>query len=590
MMADFLRRHRVMVRLGLLAALILLAQWGVGQYVKWSVIQSAQDIVGASVEVGSSRVSSLNGRFSLHDVRVANPHAPLRNLLEAQDCQFSLDPEALLYRRAVVQQGHVRGLRFATPRADGAIGDSNAEADNGPWSDWLSSASAQQARLWLDQLEDHLQEDLSDQLQSVRLTDQLLAQWPTQYDALEKRVRLFHQRTVELQSQIHDAQANPLRHVDFLEHLPDTLAALRSEYQKLQLEVDGLPDLADADRRAIVAARRHDEKLLFDKLRFEPIDDNVLSAYLLQRQFAGPVSDLVGCLQWMRQIVPADPQSAPPAHRRGEDVLFAGCRRAPQLLIRSLDLQGAVCCGNQTFEFTGKLTDYASDPTLHDRPLHVQLKSDGSASLDMRATVDRTGPVARDELSLDCRNIPVPAALLGESDKLRLSLVPTTASLVVHVVVAGNELSGDLQFTQDHAEVTPRVGGELKRLPIAASLEKPLHGIDSVKTRVVLRGTLAEPHWQISSNLGPALAKATRDAFGQAARQHAAQVVAKSQQDVDERLAGLDRQIARQQEALKPQMAQSTGLLDEITQQQAQEGRISYERLGDRPPAGSLFR
>jgi uncharacterized protein (TIGR03545 family) len=590
MISNSTGRRRVWIRLGLLALLLLLVQIGVGQYVKWSVIQSAQQIVGAKVDVGGSRLPLLNGRISLRNVRVANPRAPMRNLIEAAEGEFSLDPEALLYRRAVVQQGRVRGLEFDTPRTtSGTLGDSTAE-DPLPKSDWLSSKSALEARNWLDQLEDRFQQDFTDQLQAVRLTDQLLAHWPDQYAALERRVRQFHERTVEFQSQIEQAQANPLRHAKFLEDLPDRLAALRTQNRQLGRAVEALPDVADADRRAIVAARRHDEELLYDKLQFHPIDDSVLSAYLLRQQLADPMGDLIGWLSWMRRIVPADPQPSHPLHERGEDVLFAGCGSAPKLLIRSLDLAGTTRLGSQTLDFAGTLTNYASEPAMHDQPLELRLKSDGSLPLELHATIDRTGPVARDELTLNCPSVLVPAALLGESDKLRLSLAPTTASLTVSVVIEGEQISGDVQFVQQRAQILSQVGGEFQRLPMAATLQESLRGVESIETHVTLRGTLDGPQWNISSSLGPVLARAAGDAFRQAARDHASQVVAKSQQKVDEQLARLDRQIARQQQALEPQLAESTGLLDEIARHQKQDQRISYERLGNRTPAGSLFR
>lgn len=590
MMLGIARRRRVLARIGLLAAVLLLAQLGVGQYVKWSVIRSAEEVIGAKVDVGGSRVSFLNGRVSLHDVRVANPRAPMQNLIEAKKCEFALDPEALLYRRAVVRQGHVRGLEFATPRAtSGALDDTQAE-DELPWPDSLDSDSALLARQWLKQLENCLQQDLSDQLQSVRLTEELLARWPRQYAALEDRVSQFHERIVVFQAQIHEAQANPLRHVKFLEAMPDEIAALRREYRQLQREVDALPDLADDDRRAIVAARRHDEQLLYDQLQFEPIDDGALSAYLMQQQMAGPVGNLIGWIRWVRHIVPADGRPSHPMPRRGEEVLFAGCDRSPKLLIQSLNLEGAARFGSQSLDFTGTLTNYASEPALVDRPLELRLVSDGSLPLELWATIDRTGPVARDEFSLDCHGLVVPAVMLGGSERLRLSLAPTTASLVVRIEIEGEHLSGEIQLVQEDAKLSPHVGGQLGRLPIAAPLQESLRSVESVKTHVALRGTLDQPQWYVSSSLGPALAQATGEAFRQAVRHHAAQVVTKSQRDVDEQLARLDRQIAGQQQALKPQLDDSTSLLDDISQHQKQNERISYERLGNRLPEGSLFR
>jgi hypothetical protein len=253
-----------------------------------------------------------------------------------------------------------------------------------------------------------------------------------------------------------------------------------------------------------------------------------------------------------------------------------------------LDLQGAIQFGGRTLAFTGTLEDFAT--TYHYQPMKLVLKSDGPMPLELRGTVDRTGPVARDEFSLDCRGLTMPKLLLGGSDKLQLSLEPTTASLRVRLVLEGDQLSGDVELVQERPRITSRVGGELDRPGIADTLQESLAAVDSVSTRVSLSGTLDEPQWSLSSSLGAAVAEATRDAFDRAAADHAARVVARSQQKGDERLARLDRQISRQQQDLLPHLSEAVELWEDVATTKRNENRLSFEQLGRERPAGSLFR
>ena len=135
--------------------------------------------------------------------------------------------------------------------------------------------------------------DLVDELESIRLTEELLRRWPAESAAIDERVLTLRNRATEFHAKIRDAQENPLRHVEFLQRLPKEIAAVRKEIASLTSDVVNLSDIAEADRTAIVAAREHDEQLIREQLHFEPIDTNILSAYLLQKELRGPLADVV---------------------------------------------------------------------------------------------------------------------------------------------------------------------------------------------------------------------------------------------------------------------------------------------------------
>ena len=86
----------------------------------------------------------------------------------------------------------------------------------------------------------------------------------------------------------------------------------------------------------------------------------------------------------------------------------------PSLLIRSLQLQGTARIGGQTVELGGTLTDVSDAPALHASPIRLRDKATGSLPLELQATIDRTGPVARDELLVDCRGVVMPTLNLSQ--------------------------------------------------------------------------------------------------------------------------------------------------------------------------------
>jgi uncharacterized protein (TIGR03545 family) len=591
-MLRWIRWRYVLPRLAVMAAAAIAAQFGLSPLVRWLIVESGEQTVRAKVEIGESCASLLGGDIVLRGIRVANARAPMRNLIEADRCELVLDTSGLLHKQAVVDHGMLSGLRFGTSReTSGALPDAGPGIESS-LAGWLNEHAMEVARQWLDSLHDRFQQNIVDQLQSVQLTEDLLRRWPQQYAELKDRVAQLRQQAVDLQAQARTAQGNPLRHVDSLTKLPGDAAKISENLTKLSNEVARLPELADADRRAIVAARKHDEEFIREQLHFDTIDSNTLTAYLLQEQLAGPVADWMGWMQWVRRIVPATTEPGEPKRKRGQDVYFAGCERRPDLLIRALDLRGSGRLGGQSFDLSGTLTNASNRPALLKEPMRLKVTTSGSLQVQVQATIDRTGPVAKDQFLVDCGGIVLPKLRLGRSDKLRLSIAPSTATLNISVTLEGNQLTGDIQLVQKQVEITPSVGEELDRFQVVDSLEESLQEIHSVATRISLGGTIEQPQFELWSNLGPAVAEAMNHTIQKAAATYVRQTLAESQQRVDERLAQLDRAIADEQAALAPQLAASTDALKQLAAKPGGDakGRLSLEQLGQQLPANSLFR
>lgn len=571
--------------LALFAGVHFVLAWAIER----EVVRSGEKRVGARVEVGDTRVALVGGRVTLSNIHVANPLSPLRNLVEAEHCVVQLDSTALLRKQAVVRYGAVSGIRFGTEReTSGALPDPHTEAD-AAFDGWFDEAAAKQAQDWLDHLHGRFDRSLVEQLESIRLADELLAHWPDQSAELESRISGLRNQTSEFHAQVRDAQENPLRHVEFLKRLPREINQIREQVAKLTNIIDKLPQLAEEDRQAIVAARAHDEKLLREQLHFEPVDPNALSAYLLQKQLKGPLADVVGWLRLVRRVVPAEPKKELRTGRRGREMVFVGCRPTPDLLIRQLQLSGTANFSGTPLDFTGTLFDVTDRPARHDRPIQLRLRTKGAMPLEVAATIDRTQKVPRDQLVVDCGSFPMPKLSLGGSKKFRLSLAPATASLRVRILLDGDRLSGNVEWDQKQVQIAPTVSGELADHDLESNLTAALAHIDHVKARISLGGTIDKPTCDVWSDIGPAVAMALEEALANAAKGFADALLAESHQRVDARLAALNEQISDAQSLLEPQLADTIDHLDQLARKTTGE-RLSVDQLGRRLPADSLFR
>lgn len=583
-------RWQILVPPLLLVTVALLAvQYVFGLAARSIAVRSGEAAVGAQVEVAHARVSLLDRQLVLGDLRFADPRQPLQNLVEADRCELNFAAEALFRKQALVERGTITGLRFGTPRdTSGALVDASPGPPR-PSPNWFSDGAAELGREWFARLDERFQGDLVNQLASVERTKELCARWPEQSAALQRRAEELQRRATQLQASLRAAQSNPLRHVDVLSSLPEESAALEQESAQFGAELKKLPEMLEADRRAIVAARCQDEQSLRDRLHLEPIDASVLTAYLLREQVAQSLDQVIGWMRCARQIVPA--QSAPRrGTKRGEQVLFVGCRPAPSFVIRTLRLQGTARVSGQPVELRGTLTDFTATPSLHPQPMRVRLVTTGPLPLELHATIDRTGPVARDELFVDCHGLVLPKLNLGRVDQLQLAVAPSVGSLSISVIVEGDKLTGDIQLAQKQVRIVPELRGNLSDVPLSLAVANTLGDVNALATRCSLSGTLSEPKCTLWSNLGTAVAEAMERALQQAGDQHARTLLAEAQRQVDEHLAGLERKVADQQAELAAQLADVTGRLDTIASKQSASQRLSPEQLGRRFPTSSLLR
>ncbi len=585
-MRRWLEWQFVVPRVLLLFVTVLAAQYVLGLVVRSMTIRAVGRAVGARVAIGHARVSLANRQIVLNDVQITNRHRHADGVLQADRCELNFDMGPLAHKRLVVESGRISGLRFT--KSDGRVDSKESGNSVAKPRAWFNDDADLSARQWLDSLNEHFTLAMVNQLDSVERTEAFCASWSKQSAELESRLQELDGRATKLQEAIEAAQVNPLRNDEVLDKLRKDAVALQKEFAVFQADVDKLPDELDAERRAIVAARQHDGDLVNKRLHLEPVEARALNAYLLHEQTARQLDELFGWLRWIREAVPTSAASKA-GKRRGEDILFAGCRRVPGILIRSLQLDGAVRIGGQPVELRGVLTSLASAPRLHDQPMRIHLVGHGSMPLEVQATIDRTGKLPRDELLVDCQDVLLPAIALGRNDQLEMKLSPTVGSLSVSLAVEGEKLTGDIQLVQQKVQITPTIQGPAGSA-LCAAMDKTLSGIHSIATQLAIGGTLSEPTCRLRSNLGAAIAESMQHALRRAGDQHARELLAEAGRRVDERLTEVDRQMAEQQRRLASKTTDLTARLDELAAVEKPLYRISSKEGGRRLPKDSLFR
>jgi uncharacterized protein (TIGR03545 family) len=578
-------------RVLLFVVLLLAAKYAAGLAVRSYVLRASRGAFDRGVHVGSARVSLASRQVVLNNVRISNPRPPGQKLLDADSCQFELAMGPLLRKQIVAKRGRVDGLRFELFTGDDT-NRSSSETQLGQSIAWFSDNSDVVAEQWLAHLAERFKQNRAEQLESVKRTEAFCEAWATQSASLKARRCELGERVANLREAVQAAQSNPLRGEKFMADLPNTIADLERDFEKLSADLEKLPEQLDAERRAIVAGRRTDEGLAYSRLKVDPLEADALSAYLMRTQAARPLDELIGWLRWISEEAPAD--GAAPVRSadctRGEDILFAGCARTPDVLIQAVALHGAARIANQSTELRGTITGLSTQLGFMREPLRIRLVATGAVPLELQAIIDRTRGAHRDALLMDCKGVLLPQMALGKSEQLALTLAPSVASLQASLSLDGEQLTGNIQLVQQNVRITPVARGELASVPLSEALQETLGHVDCLATRVTLGGTLSEPKCTLWSNVGPAVAEAIEQALDRATGQQVKAIVIDAGKRVDERLAMIEREMTEQQSGWRAQATDARDQMRAIAATQVPPGRLSPDRVGRRLPGNSLFR
>jgi uncharacterized protein (TIGR03545 family) len=575
-----------------LVALILLCflvDYGVARALRWGIIRNGEEMIGAKVGVGPVRSSILAAHMTITGFEVVNPYSPLKNLLAADAIDCTFDKSALLQKQFIVDHAAVRGLSFGTPRDESKVPDLDKQAAT-PLGACVDAQAAAKARIWLETINLQFGQEFVGGFESIRLADEMARKWPERYRALDPRVTDFKVKAKNFQAKIAAAHSNPLRHPDFFDRLPGELEILRVELEKLNAEMDGLAQAVEADRRAVAAARRQDEETLRRRLQIEPIDPKALTAFLVQEQLSGPLGELMGWIHWIRRVAPEHPIASARPRSRGVDIPFAERRTSPDLLIRTLDVQGTLHVASQPIAFAGRASDVSTQPHLHSHPMQFDLSATSGLPLRLVTTIDRTGAVARDELTLRCQNILLPKLQLGEANRFRLSIEPSRASLNIQIVLEGDQLSGGIRLVQKDVELTPEFSGSGSTAAMNSALRDALPDKATLVTELNLSGSLNSPRCEMWSDMGSVVASAFGQAVGRAVDQHSDSLAARAREDVDQRLARADLELDQSRRQIQDKLNGPKQLVDQLFDQVYSRNGLSAEAVSRRTSSQSIIR
>lgn len=554
----------VLPRLAIIGLIVACFTWLTDPLLRWMAVRSGEAVVGARVEIEDLETSLLSTSVVARGVKIAHPNAAMKNLLEFDEATLDFDTRALLKNRYIVESGRLAGVRFGSEREEsGALDESDEEEQDSPSSGFLSSDDlAGYGEKWLATAAGELQADLENELESVRLSQEMFEQWQAEYDRLATRVDQVQERSKLLRDAAKTAKTDPLAALGQVEQTRQLLAEVQSEAAQLGPEMNRLWQQAQQDRVALDAARRRDIAKLRQRIKLENLDGDTLTRYLLGRQQQERISEIIRWVRIARRLIPKGAGETQRERPLGVDVEFPSPNSLPDFLVRSLELTGELQGGELPLAFQATLCDVTSDPVLHGKPITLEAQTSGDAEVHVAATFDRTQATSVDQIKIRCPAIEQPAMTLGKPEQLALAVEPGTAAVAVTLLLRGEELSGEVSYRQQVRGVQSHVANSYGGRRLQKSLQRTLDGIWELDATVTLSGTLEDPKWQVHSPLGPALARTMRDAFVDEVAAERQQLEQRLNERIGRELASFQQLVADRQQSLLSEHALLRQLLE----------------------------
>ncbi|MFA6030825.1 MAG: TIGR03545 family protein [Elusimicrobiota bacterium] len=546
--------------------------------------KSASRALGAKVTLRKLNTRVLPPTLRIAGLAAADPSDPMRDLLRVEKARFSFEAAPLLERKLVIRAAEVEGVTWGAPRKrSGAVRrepPSQASVALAKWAGGAkdlglggaASAKADLARSYTVKPED---------LSSVKLARALEEGWPARFDAWKKKTDAFDAegRIRELSDLAGKAGAGePASRLAALGRFKERSEALRKDAAALRSGVEGELAAARADLKAVEAAKAADLAELEKRLHLPRFDSERLSAYLVGEQGAKRLSTALRVLAAARKRMPSKGEPSAKEAARGVTVEFPRAERSlPGFWLRQAKLTGSAELGTP-LAFGGEAVDFSSNPPLLAEPARLRLGggADGRKLL-ISAELDHRRPTPRDVLEFRLDGQSVGEFTAGDPASFSVGVGAGTADVSGAVTLAGDALSGRVDFVEKGVRLVPRAAGLDPAL--ARALASALEGVDVLKVGVVLGGTLQQPELRVESNLGGALSGALGKALGKEAAARAGELRAQVDRLAGERVKGLQGQLD----------ARAKGLLGSLGVEE-RLGELQKRALGGGKPLPDLRR
>lgn len=516
-----------MIRWGRLALVVtpLVFLWAGAHFFLDRGIQSAIETagtaaVGARVDVANVSTSFWHLTAEVKGLAVTDPDNPMTNAIEIGTLRFHLQPKPLFWKKFIVEQAEILGIRTGTPRkTSGAI--KKKEKKPASATEKLAREAAGAAKENLKEAYDPKKlvspENLASYRKAIaeqeRLTG-LADQWKTRTQNLSDQE--LARRTQDFVNKVKNEKFSGLEGVAKAQGLIKEGQTLKDELSSAQKELKSLgsdltQEVADAKGtlKEIDRLRRQDIDTAIAGIK-ESLSPEGLTKGLLGIEGFAKLQKALGWIERARALSGDDKgEKAPPPARIGRDVTFPFHHRWPTFHLMKASLSGET---PKALAYQGTLSDLTSDPKLLGKPALLELAGQsGERSLSVFASLDLTTETPAETVDATYTGLPLKGIHLGAFRGAPVSIDEGRAAVKTKFKVRGSDLEGKVHLDAAQLKVGRLASEKTDR--VTTAVENVLKGITETQIGVDISGTIKNPRFALNSTLDNQLRAAVKQAL-----------------------------------------------------------------------------
>lgn len=533
--------------------------WVFDPLLRTVAVDGGQQMTGSRVELEDLETSFFPPALHLRDIKVANRRTPGSNLIELDDLKLEFAGQPLLKRAFVVEHATISGLRWNTPRND----DGRVPKGSGiPFPD-LEELAGNLGEDVLDELVRQLRLQLDpQQLETVRLGQDLEQQWQLRFRNLERRSRELKTRVNRIRDTVKDAQGNALARFEAINSAAAQVQQLLNEAQSIRNELPRITQDARGDLQSLDAARQRDLEMVRTKLDVLTLDGEALSRALLGQKLSDQLQQTLVFLEWYREQVGSVEDLENPQRLRGEWIPFPSREPTPAFLIRRLDISGEARFAEDVFKFRGAIHGLTTEPRIYGEPTVIKIKGRGRDDIEIEAVIDRSSDDPSDEFLVTWSIPNGQETVLGNPAGLAVAVHAERTQWQAAFRLQQSTVSGHLELRQRPVTLIPVSSRELDP-PFLEALADCVAGVNTIDARLEFSGPTDKLKWTFSSELGTQIAANLNGYLGR-------QLVDRQEQLVQQAETLADQQMVRFRERLSQEYGDLIAELD-VNEAQARQ-------------------
>ena len=524
----------VIIRLSILGVIFAAIHLGTAPLISLILRSTVQMVTGSKLEIDELEASPFQTRMATGPVRLGHPGKELENLFDYKSSEIKLDQASLLRKKFIVTTGTIEGLEFGSGRLDS--GKVEETESSSPANDYLSAIGNRAAK----GLGSLLNQRFEENFETVSYAREILDRWPTEYETLLARGKKLENRIRDIRDIAKAFQDNPLnslRDLPKVEQAFRDAALIRREIDSLRSKLSQHRVQVVVDRDNLLQAKQRDLDRIEEIKSEKRLNGRSLSQLLVGDTQGQRVDMAIDWIKWLRRTFPHPKKTIKASRGRGETIRFAGQVDQPDLLIRSVKLNGHGTMDQKPYTFTGTLAGVTTQPEIYGKPAFLQLTASGNVDFKVKGMIDRTGKIDHDRIVIEIPSLKIAAQNLKIDDGVRLQLDRSDVHLTARVDLIGDELSGQIKASQKGFNL--QVNTDLKNgfaRDMSAMLNEDLKTIQKFEVVAKLSGTVSDPHWHLHSDLGPQIGAAVQNTLVRGYEEKKAELIAKLNRETEKSL------------------------------------------------------